>query len=121
MPVTKLPTAEVASLCENLRLLSDENRMKVILLLRTGERCVCDIVDSLGLPQSLVSHHLAVLRSAGFLRDRRSGKWVYYAIDRPKMAQFNTLFFEALNPEEISMGTAPDCAPDRRCGCADES
>ena len=94
----------------------DENRMKVILLLRAGERCVCNIVDSLGLPQSLVSHHLAVLRSAGFLRDRRSGKWVYYSIDKESVSLLNALFTDVLNPDEISVEIAPDCEPERCCG-----
>ncbi len=125
MPLTELSPARVTFLCENFRVLSDENRMRVVLLLRGGERCVCDIVDSLGLPQSLVSHHLAVLRSAGLLSDRRSGKWVYYSIDKESVAHLNALLADVLNPDEISVEIAPDCEPEGCCGptvttCCDE-
>ncbi|MDT8368137.1 MAG: metalloregulator ArsR/SmtB family transcription factor [Longimicrobiales bacterium] len=62
------------------RALADENRLRIIEVLREGERCVCDIQSSLDLGQSLLSHHLGVLREAGLVRARREGRWVHYAL-----------------------------------------
>lgn len=60
--------------------LADENRLRIIEVLQQGERCVCDLQSSLGLGQSLLSHHLRVLREAGLVRSRRDGRWVHYAL-----------------------------------------
>ncbi len=116
MLVSDSSTLLVSDLCEKLRVLADVNRMKIMLLLRDGERCVCDIVDSLDLPQSLVSHHLSVMRSAGILRDRRSGRWIYYSVDRDGMIQLSGLLQGVLNPAEISTAPAADCDDSACCG-----
>ncbi len=64
-----------------LKLIADPNRLRILTLLARGERCVCDIETPLDLPQNLTSHHLAALKRAGLVRDRRDGKWVYYSLD----------------------------------------
>jgi ArsR family transcriptional regulator, arsenate/arsenite/antimonite-responsive transcriptional repressor len=62
--------------------LADETRLSCIMLLQQAvELCVCDLVDSLGLSQPKVSRHLALLKQAGLLLDRRQGQWVYYRIN----------------------------------------
>lgn len=116
MSTVELTPILTAALCEKLKVLGDENRMNVFALLRQGERCVCDIVDALSIPQSLVSHHLAVMRAAGLLSDRRAGRWVYYSIDRDGVAELCALLCEAFDPAGISADPAPDCAPDTCCG-----
>lgn len=61
--------------------LSEPVRLRILyLLLERGELCVCDIVDSLGLSQSVVSRHLAYLRSGRLVETRREGVWVYYQL-----------------------------------------
>jgi ArsR family transcriptional regulator, arsenate/arsenite/antimonite-responsive transcriptional repressor len=63
--------------------LDDETRLRILtLLLDVDELCVCYIVDVLQLPQSTVSRHLALLKKAGWLKDRRDGVWIYYSICR---------------------------------------
>ncbi|MGE5154698.1 MAG: metalloregulator ArsR/SmtB family transcription factor [Bdellovibrio bacteriovorus] len=52
----------------------------LLLLARRGELCVCELTDALGLSQPHVSRHLAQLREAGWVADRRHGVWVYYRI-----------------------------------------
>jgi DNA-binding transcriptional ArsR family regulator len=67
-----------------LRALADETRLKIFALLTREELCVCEIEDVLGLPQSLVSNHLAVLRRAGLVRWRRDAedsRWIFYRAD----------------------------------------
>ncbi len=60
--------------------LSDETRLRILALLAEGELCVCDLMATLDLPQSTVSRHLAYLRNAGLVDDRRQGIWMYYRL-----------------------------------------
>jgi ArsR family transcriptional regulator, arsenate/arsenite/antimonite-responsive transcriptional repressor len=61
--------------------LSDETRLEIIELLGKGERCVCELTDTLDAAQSRLSFHLRVLKDAGVVRDRKDGRWVYYELD----------------------------------------
>jgi ArsR family transcriptional regulator, arsenate/arsenite/antimonite-responsive transcriptional repressor len=60
--------------------LADPTRVRILGLLSAGEICVCHIHESLRLPQSLVSRHLAYLRRAGLVETRKEGLWVHYRI-----------------------------------------
>lgn len=69
------------SLAALFKTLSEPVRLRIVyLLLESGELCVCDLVDTLGLSQSVVSRHLAYLRNNGLVSTRREGVWVYYRI-----------------------------------------
>ncbi len=61
--------------------LSDETRLRILKLLAHGELCVCDIVAAFDTIQPRVSFHLATLKAAGLVKDRREGKWMHYKID----------------------------------------
>ena len=61
--------------------LSEETRLRILKLLENGELCVCDIVAALDMVQPKVSFHLNVLKEAGFLKDRKQGRWTHYRID----------------------------------------
>jgi len=60
--------------------LSDETRLKILKLLEHGELCVCDIVAAFNTSQPKISFHLAILKEAGLITDRKEGKWSYYSI-----------------------------------------
>ncbi len=60
--------------------LADPLRLKVIILLRDGEKCVCELVDMLGQKQPLVSYHLKLMTNAGLIRKRMHGNWAYYSL-----------------------------------------
>lgn len=60
--------------------LADENRLRMVGLLCTGELCVCDIMAVLDLPQSTASRHLSYLKNSGLVTSRRRGKWMYYKL-----------------------------------------
>lgn len=66
-----------------LKALAEPIRLQVIEALGDGERCVCELTEQLGLAQSKLSFHLRVLKEAGLLADRQSGRWVYYQL-RPE-------------------------------------
>ena len=63
-----------------LKALADPIRLQVIEALGNGERCVCELTEQLGLAQSKLSFHLKVLKEAGLLADRQSGRWIYYRL-----------------------------------------
>src|SRR4249919_2206817 len=60
--------------------LGDATRLRILGLLLTGEVCVCDIHESLKIPQSKASRHLAYLRRAGLVQTRREGLWIHYRL-----------------------------------------
>lgn len=78
MPPTT--AVEPAVLLPALQALADENRLRIVDALRDGERCVCVLQDQVGVSQSLLSHHLRVLRGAGLVVDRKEGRWVHYSL-----------------------------------------
>jgi len=63
-----------------LKALADPTRLRIVGLLQDGEVCVCHIHDSLRIPQSKTSRHLAYLRKAGVVSGEKRGLWVYYRI-----------------------------------------
>ena len=63
-----------------LKAVSDLNRIKILELLFKGELCVTDLVKALGLDQPKVSHHLAILKRAGVIIDRRQGRKIIYSL-----------------------------------------
>lgn len=60
--------------------LSDETRLEALEMLRSGERCVCELQDQIDAAQSRLSFHLKVLKDAGLVTDRKEGRWSYYSI-----------------------------------------
>ena len=67
-----------------LRAIADQTRLRILTLLSQRELCVCQLVDVLDEGQSKVSRHLAHLRNAGLVNDRREGLWVYYSLSEPQ-------------------------------------
>jgi len=60
--------------------LADATRLRILGLLLAGEVCVCDIHESLKIPQSKASRHLAYLRRSGLVDTRRDGLWIHYRL-----------------------------------------
>ncbi len=84
-------TTERQALARRFRALADEKRLQIVELLRGGERCVCELVDALQVPQPLLSFHLKTLRQAGLVIDRRSGRWVHYRLNARAVAELTEL------------------------------
>lgn len=80
---------ELGFLSDFLRVISEENRLKIICYLqKNGERCVCEIQEFLALPQNLISHHLKVMRDFNLLKYRKEGLKVYYSINHEKLDRY---------------------------------
>jgi len=60
--------------------LSEENRVRILMFLRKGELCVCQIIEMLGLAPSTVSKHMNILYQAGLVEGRKDGRWIYYRL-----------------------------------------
>ncbi len=72
----------------------DENRLTILQLLCTGEKCACRLQETLSIGQSTLSHHMKILSEAGVVIARREGKWTYYAIDQAGCAFASSLMAE---------------------------
>jgi ArsR family transcriptional regulator len=66
--------------------LSDPNRVRILLAVRKGELCVCQITGLFGFAPSTVSKHLSLLHHAGLILSRKSERWVYYRLPEKKSA-----------------------------------
>jgi ArsR family transcriptional regulator, arsenate/arsenite/antimonite-responsive transcriptional repressor len=77
------------------RAVADPTRLRILNLLRGGERCVCELVDTLRVPQPKASRHLAYLRRAGLVNVRKDGLWAYYKL-APACNQFHTKLLDCL-------------------------
>src|SRR5512144_948786 len=60
--------------------LSDENRVRMLVALKDGELCVCQITELFGLAPSTVSKHLSILYQAHLVESRKDGRWIYYRL-----------------------------------------
>ena len=62
--------------------LCDSNRLIIIEVLQSGEKCACQILDDLNIGQSTLSHHMKTLCESGVVTCRREGKWMYYSLNK---------------------------------------
>ncbi len=90
--------------------LADRTRLRILALLAAGEVCVCNIHESLGLPQPTVSRHLAYLRRSGLVDTRRDGIWMYFPLAPPAERLAGAIVDTALH----AVGHVPSVTTDRR-------
>ncbi|MBC7246727.1 MAG: helix-turn-helix transcriptional regulator [Actinobacteria bacterium] len=104
---------EIIELAEELKILSDPNRLRIMCLLLRGERCVCEVEKELGISQQLASHHLNVLREDGLLRVRKEGTSSYYAVAEDKLDRVVEAFLRYLGHRGRREGENGDacCTP----------
>lgn len=76
----------MSSLNRMFRAFADETRLRIIHLLTRDELCVCDIMKVISAPQPKISRHLAYLKRAGLVTDRKEGSWRYYSLAKPASA-----------------------------------
>ncbi|HBG91924.1 MAG: hypothetical protein A3J81_00510 [Nitrospirae bacterium RIFOXYB2_FULL_43_5] len=96
-------------------LLSDETRVRILLLLQRKELCVCQIMGVLGISQPLVSRNLSLLSNADFLSERREGKMIFYSIKKnmqPAWARILKILKEELRSDvtfKADLKSLSDC------------
>ncbi len=82
------------SLAELFRIMGDRSRLSVLLCLSERSRNVSEIVRELNMKQSLVSHHLKVLREYGLVSTQRNSPFILYSASEPKLDRFISLAVE---------------------------
>lgn len=90
----------------------DENRLQILELLRSGEKCACKLLDDLHITQSTLSHHMKLLCDAGVVQGRKEGKWVHYSID-PVGAERAVELLRNQVSLDISCNTGEQCCCDK--------
>jgi ArsR family transcriptional regulator len=84
-----LDPSQAATLALGFSAISDPARLMILSILAAapaGEVCVCDFVEPLGKSQPTVSHHLKILGEAGLVHGERRSKWVWYSLNRERLA-----------------------------------
>ncbi len=119
------PTETQASVDLMFRAFSDRTRQRILHVLRDGEMCVGDIVESLRAPQPRISRHLAYLRKAHLVVARKSGLWCHYSLARAK-TPFHRKLLECLEKcfegvPEIQADTARAAKIRQSGGCCPKS
>lgn len=104
--------------------LSDESRLRILNLLARKPLCVCEITEILQLATSTISKHLSILREAGFIIDKKDGKWVNYCLNDTAgepVKILTNLMVGWLTQNETATGDAAKLATvDRNCICGIE-
>ena len=78
------------------RAFSDQTRLRILHLLQSGELCVNDLVEIIGVPQPTASRHLAYLRRAELVVARKQGQWIHYGL-APAQSAFQRKLLECLS------------------------
>ncbi|MDD5382151.1 MAG: metalloregulator ArsR/SmtB family transcription factor [Candidatus Margulisbacteria bacterium] len=68
-------------MAQALQTISEPNRLKIICLLRRGERCVCQLEEALKIKHNLICHHLKALSGLGLLKSKSRGNFTFYSLD----------------------------------------
>jgi len=105
-----MPADQLTTLEELFKALGDRTRLRILALLAAGEVCVCNIHESLNLPQPTVSRHLASLRRSGLVETRREGVWMHYRLSPPAGRLAASIVDAALH----AVGHAPSVGSDRK-------
>lgn len=88
----------------------DENRLQILELLQTGEKCACVLLEDLKISQPTLSHHMKVLCESGVVVGRKEGKWTHYSISAEGTEAAQSLL------KELTTVIAAESAGDVRCG-----
>ena len=89
--------------------LGDENRLQILEILRSGEKCACKLLDELHITQSTLSHHMKILCDAQIVVGRKEGKWVHYSIDEAGSKRAQMLLRQQLTVTESGKQTEKCC------------
>jgi ArsR family transcriptional regulator len=84
----KKSISKAGNLAKALKKISEPNRLKILCILKDGEKCVCDIWQCLKLPQNLVSHHLKVLRDLNLISSKKVGLKVFYKLNQKVVKKY---------------------------------
>jgi|LSQX01.2.fsa_nt_gb ArsR family transcriptional regulator len=94
--------------------LSDETRLRVLLMLTGGELCACQILEHFQITQPTLSYHMSMLCASGLVTGRRDGAWMRYSLNHERITAVRELFDSILSSPELTGG-------EPACQCSDGS
>lgn len=80
----------------------DEKRLRILELLRGGEKCACVLLEQMKLGQSGLSYHIKILVESGVVESRQKGKWTHYTINKKGSFYAGTLLKELTTPNTVT-------------------
>ena len=83
----------------------DENRLMILEMLQSGEKCACKLLDELKISQSTLSHHMKILCESGIVSSRKDGKWTHYSLCKEGCIRALALLAELTDTAENSNGS----------------
>ncbi|MFJ5624857.1 ArsR/SmtB family transcription factor [Peribacillus loiseleuriae] len=96
---------DIQMLEKQLKAVADANRLTLLSCLKSGEVCVCDLVDVLGLSQPAVSQQLKKLEEAGIITARKVGTWKHYRLMEEQTPLLQTVLAELEQKDTCQCGT----------------
>jgi len=83
----------------------DENRLRVLEMLTTGEKCACMLLTNLNIGQPALSYHMKILVESGIVESRQEGKWTHYRLSEEGGEYAKELVHVFVTPKEIQQET----------------
>jgi len=79
---------KIKSINEFLKIIADTNRLKILIFLKGKPQCVCKIFPMLKISQKLASHHLSQLRKLDLVKQKRSGNFIHYSVNKKTIKKY---------------------------------
>lgn len=99
---------DYASDAKIFKALSDEKRLMILELLKSGEKCACVLIDKMEMGQSGLSYHMKILCDSGLVTGRQEGKWTHYSLSKSGQEYAMRRLTELTTPyTESNSGTHP--------------
>ena len=83
-----------------LKALGEVNRLKIVDMLSSGEKCACIILENFHFTQPTLSHHMKVLMDSGIVKCRKEGTWIYYSLDTDLYNKFMMFLNDILSNDK---------------------
>ncbi|MDH6364421.1 ArsR family transcriptional regulator [Enterococcus sp. PF1-24] len=74
-----------------MKAIAEPNRLKILDVISSGEKCACEILNHFDFTQPTLSHHMKVLMEAGLVSARKAGNWQYYSLVSENIEEFTGL------------------------------
>jgi len=88
MPKNSCSSISINPISKALKTIAEDNRLKILCLLKGQEFCVCELEEALGLPHNLLLHHINKLKKIGLITSRKQQKYTYYSLQNDNYKQF---------------------------------
>lgn len=87
----------------------DENRLQILQLLKSGEKCACKILDEMQITQPTLSHHMKILCDAGVVTGRKEGKWMHYSLSKEGIQKATVFLRQLVTNDQSEVNDCESC------------